>query len=108
MTELAGAGLITGGARRLGAAMALAVARDGYDVAIHCRGSVLDAQTLAAEIESMGRSVAVIVADLEQEREAARVVAEAVRGLGPLAVLCLLYTSPSPRDISGSRMPSSA
>ena len=87
MTELAGAVLITGGARRLGAAMALAVARDGYDVAIHCRGSVLDAQTLAAEIESMGRSAAVIVADLEQEREAARVVAEAVRGLGPLAVL---------------------
>ena len=25
-----------------------------------------------------------------------------------LAVTCLLYTSPSPRDISGSRMPSSA
>ena len=24
------------------------------------------------------------------------------------AYLCLLYTSPSPRDISGSRMPSSA
>ena len=27
---------------------------------------------------------------------------------GSLAVACLLYTSPSPRDISGSRMPSSA
>ena len=26
----------------------------------------------------------------------------------PLAMICLLYTSPSPRDISGSRMPSSA
>ena len=26
----------------------------------------------------------------------------------PLFSLCLLYTSPSPRDISGSRMPSSA
>ena len=25
-----------------------------------------------------------------------------------LAIICLLYTSPSPRDISGSRMPSSA
>ena len=25
-----------------------------------------------------------------------------------LSVACLLYTSPSPRDISGSRMPSSA
>ena len=26
----------------------------------------------------------------------------------PVDVACLLYTSPSPRDISGSRMPSSA
>ena len=26
----------------------------------------------------------------------------------PLSLACLLYTSPSPRDISGSRMPSSA
>ena len=28
--------------------------------------------------------------------------------LEPLGYYCLLYTSPSPRDISGSRMPSSA
>ena len=28
--------------------------------------------------------------------------------LGPSEMCCLLYTSPSPRDISGSRMPSSA
>ena len=27
---------------------------------------------------------------------------------GDLSIICLLYTSPSPRDISGSRMPSSA
>ena len=30
------------------------------------------------------------------------------KNLGPLIKTCLLYTSPSPRDISGSRMPSSA
>ena len=29
-------------------------------------------------------------------------------GLFELDLTCLLYTSPSPRDISGSRMPSSA
>ena len=40
MTEPARAVLITGGAVRLGAAMALAVARDGFDVAIHCHRSV--------------------------------------------------------------------
>ena len=30
------------------------------------------------------------------------------KAMGTLLMLCLLYTSPSPRDISGSRMPSSA
>ena len=30
------------------------------------------------------------------------------RAIGDQAIACLLYTSPSPRDISGSRMPSSA
>ena len=29
-------------------------------------------------------------------------------GVGHLTVICLLYTSPSPRDLSTSRMPSSA
>ena len=29
-------------------------------------------------------------------------------GLSTQGITCLLYTSPSPRDISGSRMPSSA
>ena len=31
-----------------------------------------------------------------------------IRAEGTDALACLLYTSPSPRDISGSRMPSSA
>ena len=31
-----------------------------------------------------------------------------IGGLGPHAYTCLLYTSPSPRDLSTSRMPSSA
>ena len=34
--------------------------------------------------------------------------AEDAEGRGLQVIICLLYTSPSPRDISGSRMPSSA
>ena len=34
--------------------------------------------------------------------------AKQVKAVEPLLNGCLLYTSPSPRDISGSRMPSSA
>ena len=31
-----------------------------------------------------------------------------VLNISPMAISCLLYTSPSPRDLSTSRMPSSA
>ena len=37
-----------------------------------------------------------------------KAVADAVHAVGGLFVLCLLYTSPSPRDTERSRMPSSA
>ena len=37
-----------------------------------------------------------------------RVITPALPGFGESHNVCLLYTSPSPRDISGSRMPSSA
>lgn len=87
MPELAGAVLITGAARRLGAAMARAVARDGFDVALHCRASVGEAHALAREIEALGRRAAVVVADLERESEVEGVIDAARRALGPLAVL---------------------
>ena len=32
----------------------------------------------------------------------------AAAGIGRIGIVCLLYTSPSPRDLSTSRMPSSA
>ena len=47
----------------------------------------------------------------KQQREAARLEAAAADGAGPSGVAdtrCLLYTSPSPRDMRRSRMPSSA
>lgn len=87
MDGLAGAVLITGAARRLGAAMARAVAQDGFDVAIHCHGSIADAHALAAEIETLGRRAVVVVADLQRESEVERVVDEARSALGPLAIL---------------------
>ena len=48
------------------------------------------------------------VYDSQHLGEMLSVVAAALARTAPLYVLCLLYTSPSPRDISGSRMPSSA
>lgn len=80
--------LVTGGAKRLGRAMALSLAGRGYDVAIHYATSATAAEDLAHEIESMGRRAICLRADLLEEAALAPLVPDAARGLGgPLSVL---------------------
>jgi NAD(P)-dependent dehydrogenase (short-subunit alcohol dehydrogenase family) len=79
--------LVTGSARRLGRAMALALAEDGFDLALHVHGPGPDVQRLQAEIGARGRRAVVVVADLAAPSDVARVVDEARAGLGPLGVL---------------------
>ncbi|HVY59924.1 MAG TPA: SDR family oxidoreductase [Xanthobacteraceae bacterium] len=81
------AALITGGARRIGRAIALTLARAGYDVAVHVRRSRRDGEALAAEIAALGRRAAVVTADLAEHAEVARLVPQAVAALGPLTLL---------------------
>ena len=87
MGEIKGGVLITGGARRLGAAIARAAAGMGFDVAIHCQASVDAAEALAEELRTMGRRAAVVRADLAVEPDTERVIAAAGVALGPIAVL---------------------
>ena len=77
---------------------------NGRATVVH-NGSV-DESTLVEEVEALGYSV--IDADAGGAAEDAR--EEDLRRRLILAVLlaCLLYTSPSPRDATLSRMPSSA
>lgn len=56
--------LVTGGARRLGAAMTLDLARRGWDVWIHYNGSQDEAVSLAARVEALGRWARPVQADL--------------------------------------------
>lgn len=80
--------LVTGGARRLGRAMALALAESGFDVAVHYGGSAAEAEATAAEIRAMGRRAAVLQADLAQEAAVLPLVPGAMVALGgPLGVL---------------------
>jgi len=71
--------LITGGARRLGAAMARAAAAAGYGVVIHARRSGTEAHALAEEI--CGH---VVLGDLAEPDVPARLIDEAMRKAGPL------------------------
>lgn len=68
--------LITGGARRLGAACARELHRRGLNLVIHCRNSMDDALTLKAELEAERRdSVRILQADLD-DCEAVRALAQ--------------------------------
>lgn len=83
-----GAALVTGGARRLGRAMALELARQGHDVAVHFAGSADEAAEVVAAIEAMGRRAAALRADLLDDAETAALVPSAAAALGrPLSVL---------------------
>ncbi|MFC2952636.1 SDR family oxidoreductase [Marinicaulis aureus] len=82
-----GAALITGAGKRLGRAMALALADAGYDVAVHYNSSSADADAVVSMIEAKGRRAAAVKADLSKETETAALVDAARHALGPLTVL---------------------
>lgn len=78
---------VTGGAKRLGRAIALKLAQSGWDVAIHCHSSRQDAEATAAEIRALGRRALVLQADLGQEAEVEKLIPAINRELGPLTCL---------------------
>jgi NAD(P)-dependent dehydrogenase (short-subunit alcohol dehydrogenase family) len=79
--------LITGAAKRIGRQLALDLAGAGYDIAVHCNASLLEAEEVAAAIRAKGRSAVVIAADLAREESPRRIMEEAVAGLGVVGVL---------------------
>ncbi|MGE5518199.1 MAG: SDR family oxidoreductase [Bacteroidota bacterium] len=79
--------LVTGAGRRIGKAIALALAQDGFDVALHCSGSVTEAEAVAESIRALGRRAAVLCADLACEAEVAPLMERAEAALGPVGVL---------------------
>jgi len=79
--------LVTGAAKRIGREIALGLARQGYDVALHCNRSREEADELAGVIDALGRKAPVVVGDLGAGDEVGRIVAEAKEALGPLTLL---------------------
>lgn len=83
-----GRALVTGGARRLGRAMALYLAGRGYDVAIHYASSAEEAESAADEARALGVTAATLYADILNEAEVRALVPAAAKALGgPLTVL---------------------
>ena len=83
-----GGALVTGAGKRLGRAMALELATQGYDVAVHYASSDTDAMAVVAEITAMGRTAKALQADLTAEADMQSLIPRAVEALGgPLTVL---------------------
>ena len=74
--------IVTGAARRIGRALALDLARRGFDVAVHYAGSADAAGEVVAEIRAMGRQAVALRADLLVEDETEGLIGRASEGLG--------------------------
>lgn len=79
--------LVTGAAHRIGRAIALDLAEQGFDLAIHYNQSGEAAEELAAIIRGMGRRAATLAADLGREEETESLIDRAAEALGPVGVL---------------------
>ena len=80
--------LVTGGGRGLGRAIALALARQGADVAVNYRSNADSAAEVVAEIKAMGRGAIPVQGDTSAGREACdAIVKAAIDEFGKIDIL---------------------
>ena len=105
MTDRIKTALVTGGARRIGRAIARDLAADGFAVAIHCNRSMDDGTALAEEIERAGGKAMVFAADLTNMGAVAGLFDRVTAELGPLVLLvnsASIFRDDSPVDLDMS------
>jgi 3-oxoacyl-[acyl-carrier protein] reductase len=81
MTER-GTVLITGSSRGIGRAIALRLAGDGYDIVVHCRSRVADAEIVAEEARRTGRSARCLQFDVTDREQCAALIAADIEAHG--------------------------
>jgi NAD(P)-dependent dehydrogenase (short-subunit alcohol dehydrogenase family) len=85
--------LVTGGAQRIGHAIALALAQDGWDVAVHYRASRVPALATVAQIRALGRRACALEHDLGGPEPAERLLDACAAELGPAS--CVINNASS-------------
>jgi 3-oxoacyl-[acyl-carrier protein] reductase len=79
--------VVTGSARNIGRAIALALARSGAAVAVSARQAAAEAEAVAAEIRDAGGRAMVALADVKRPESAAALVTAAIDAFGRLDIL---------------------
>ncbi|MDR2851838.1 MAG: 3-oxoacyl-ACP reductase FabG [Burkholderiaceae bacterium] len=74
--------LVTGASRGIGRAIALRAAQDGFDVAVHCRNRIEEAQAVAAQIRQQGRQARVLTFDVSDRQACAHALAADIQAHG--------------------------
>ncbi len=82
MTQTNKIALVTGAAKRIGRAIALALAQDGWDIVVHYRHSAAEAEATAGDIVALGRRAVTLACDLSNENEARALLQRAEAALG--------------------------
>jgi NAD(P)-dependent dehydrogenase (short-subunit alcohol dehydrogenase family) len=81
------AALVTGAGKRLGRAIALALAEDGWSLAVHYNASAAEANEVVSLAEAKGVTAFALKADLAREDEVERLLPQATEALGSLGLL---------------------
>jgi 3-oxoacyl-[acyl-carrier protein] reductase len=88
MQELKGkVALVTGGSRGIGAAISLALAKAGADVAVNYQSRADEAQKVCSSIQKLDRRAATVQADVSQSAAVQEMVSKIERELGPVSIL---------------------
>ena len=82
-----GVALVTGGAKRIGAAIAADLADAGFSVAVHCNRSGREADEIVSRIEGAGGRAQVFAADLSDIDSVGGLAARIAETLGPVRLL---------------------
>jgi len=81
--------LVTGSSRGIGKAIALYLASKGYDIVVHCRSRMAEAEAVAEEIKTIGQTARILQFDLSDRKQCAELLSQDVKDNGAYyAVVC--------------------
>ncbi|NHQ85430.1 3-oxoacyl-ACP reductase FabG [Iodobacter sp. HSC-16F04] len=66
--------LVTGSSRGIGRAIAMRLAKDGFDIVLHCKSRIDAAEAIAAEITTLGQNSRILQFDVSNRAQAAEVL----------------------------------